>query len=108
LYSVKNTLRDEKFKDKFKEDERSRVEKKVEEITKWFETNGDAESTAYEGKQKELEDVYNPIMTRLYSENPGAQGGMPGGMPGGFPGGFPGGAPGAQQGQQGPQVDEVD
>lgn len=94
LYSVKNTLRDEKFKDKFKEDERSAVEKKVEEITKWFETNGDAESTAFEAKQKELEDVYNPVMTRLYSENPGAQGGMPGGMPGGFPGGFPGGAPG--------------
>ena len=50
MYSVKNTLRDEKFKDKFKEDERAAVEKKVEEITKWFETNGDADSTAFEAK----------------------------------------------------------
>ncbi len=88
LYSVKNTLRDEKFKDKFKPEEKTKLDKEVEELTKWFETNPDADASAYEEKQKKLEDAYNPIMQRLYSENPGAQGGgMPGGMPGGFPGG---------------------
>lgn len=69
---MKNTLRDEKFKDKFKAEERSKIEKEIEELTKWFEMNGDADAGAFEEKQKKLEDVYNPIMQRLYSENPGA------------------------------------
>jgi len=36
-YSVKNTLKDEKLKDKFTSDERSQVEKLVEETIKWVE-----------------------------------------------------------------------
>jgi len=44
LYSVKNTLNDEKWKDKIKEDEKKNVTDKLEELTKWFETNGEAET----------------------------------------------------------------
>lgn len=56
-------------------------------------SNQEAETSAFEAKQKELEGVFNPIMTKIYQ----AAGGAPGG-PGGFPGagGFPGGAPGGQ------------
>merc|ERR1712164_177148 len=43
-YSVKNTLNDEKWKDKIKEDEKKNVSDKLEELTKWFETNGEAET----------------------------------------------------------------
>ena len=42
LYSVRNTLKDEKFKDKFKPEERSNIEKILDELTKWFESNGEA------------------------------------------------------------------
>jgi len=70
LYSVKNTLNDEKWKDKIKEDEKKNVSDKVEELTKWFESNADAETQQFKDKQKELEDVFNPVMTRLYQENP--------------------------------------
>jgi len=44
LYSVKNTLNDEKWKDKIKEDEKKSVTDKLEEITKWFESNAEAET----------------------------------------------------------------
>jgi hypothetical protein len=37
-------LNDEKWKDKIKEDEKKTVTEKVEEITKWFESNGEAET----------------------------------------------------------------
>lgn len=66
-------------------------------------SNSDAETSAFEAKQKELEGVFNPIMTKIYQ----AAGGAPPGA-GGFPGGFPGGAPGGQSagGQSsGPHVD---
>lgn len=50
LYSVKNTLRDEKFKDKFTEEERKSVEAKVEELTKWFEANPDSDPESFGNK----------------------------------------------------------
>jgi heat shock protein 1/8 len=101
-YSIRNSLKDEKLKDKFSEEEKTNVEAKVDECVKFIESNPESEAEAFEAKQKELEDIFNPIMTRIYQENPEAapqQGGMPGGMPGGFPGGqgFPGGAPGGEQ-----------
>jgi L1 cell adhesion molecule like protein len=50
----------------------------------------------FEDKQKELEGVCNPIITRMYQ---GAGGGMPGGMGGAGAGAAP---------HQGPSVEEVD
>jgi heat shock 70kDa protein 1/2/6/8 len=121
IYSIKNTLKDEKLKDKIKEDERKKVENLVEESSKWLESNHDAAAEEFEKRQKALEEIFNPIMMRVYQETggaPGGAGGMPGGMPGGFPGGgfpgggFPGGMPGnfnaSGAGGNGPQVDEVD
>jgi len=51
-----------------------------------------------------MEDIFNPIMAKVYQQ----AGGQPGGFPG-APGGFQG-APGAATsgGNKGPQVDEVD
>ena len=62
----------------------------------WLDSHPDEESETYEEKQKEFEEVANPIMTKMY-QNAGGEGGMPGaGMPGGMPGaGMPGGMPGA-------------
>ena len=39
LYSVKNTLRDEKWKDKITDDEKKAVQAKLDTITSWFESN---------------------------------------------------------------------
>jgi len=68
-----------------------------------------AEKDEFEHKQKELEKVCMPIVTKLY-QGSGGGGGMPGG--GAFPGGFPGagGAGGAASGggSKGPTIEEVD
>jgi len=113
-YSVRGSLKDEKIKDKFSSDERTQLEKACEDALKWIEANPEAQAEEFEGKQKEIEAVFNPIITKIYQQTGGAEGGMPGGMPGGaggFPGGFPGaggaGFPGAPGGA-GPKVDEVD
>jgi len=59
-------LKDDKLKDKFSSDEKSSVEKAVEEKIKWIETNPDAHAEEYEAKQKELEGIFNPIISKIY------------------------------------------
>jgi len=67
-------LKDEKLKDKFTDDEKKTIEAKVDECVKFAEANPDAEAEKFETKQKELEDIFNPIMTKIYQANPEAQG----------------------------------
>jgi len=105
IFNVKNTLDDEKLKDKIPAEDRSAIEAKASELLAWLDANQLGEKEEYEDKQKELEAVVKPIFTKLYG---GAAGGMPGG---GFEGGMPeGGAPGGGSagGYGGPTVEEVD
>merc|ERR1712146_552716 len=108
-FQMKNTLSDEKLKDVFTEDEKKTIEETSKEGLQWLEGNQDADADAIEGKQKELEAKFNPIMMRVYQQTGGAgmpgMGGMPGGgMPGGgMPGGAPGGGAGPTEG-----VDDLD
>jgi L1 cell adhesion molecule like protein len=109
LVNVRHSLNDEKLKDKFSADDKESVNKKVTEVQSWLDSHPDAETAEYERNQKEVEDLFNPIISKVYQAAGGAPGG-PGG-PGGFPGGFPGGAggpgPSAASGST-PKVDEVD
>jgi len=99
-YSMKNTLGDEKLKDKISDDDKSKAEKAIDDALAWLESNQLAEKEEFEHKQKEVEGICTPIMQSLYSQGGGGgMGGMPGGMPGGAP---PGG------GQGGPNIEEVD
>merc|ERR1711939_441172 len=78
-FNMKTTIEDENVKDK------------CDEAIKWLDANQLAEVEEFNDKQKEVEGVCNPIITKLYQ----GAGGMPGGMPdmGGMPGGAaPGGA----------------
>uniref|UniRef100_A0A7S3IKP8 Heat shock protein 70 n=1 Tax=Strombidium inclinatum TaxID=197538 RepID=A0A7S3IKP8_9SPIT len=92
-FQMKNTLNEEKLKEAFTDDEKKTVEETAAEGLQWLESNAEADADAIEGKQKELEAKFNPIMMRVYQQTGGAGmgGGMPGGMPGGA-GGMPGGA----------------
>merc|ERR1711907_881430 len=94
-FQIKNTLNEEKLKEAFTDEDKSTIETCASEGLAWLEANGDADADAIEGKRKEIEAKFNPIMQRVYQAAGGAPGagGMPGGMPGGFPGGAPGGAP---------------
>jgi L1 cell adhesion molecule like protein len=103
-YNLRNSINDEKLADKFDPADKTKLETSVKETIAWLDASQEASKEEYEGKQKELEAIANPIMQKLY----GAAGGAPGGFPGGAggPGGAPGGFPGA--GEEGPSVEEVD
>merc|ERR1712161_82593 len=99
-FTMRNTLSEEKLKDKFEGDDKDKIEKAVQETLDWLDKNQLAEKDEFEAKQKELEGVVSPIMMKVY-QAAGGGGGMPeGGMPGGAAPG-PGGA-------GGPTVEEVD
>lgn len=105
-FNMKSTVEDEKMKDKISDAEKTQILDKCNETVKWLDSNQLGEKEEYEHKQKEVEAICNPIITKLY-QGAGGAGGMPGGMPGGFPGAGAGGpAPGA--GGAGPTIEEVD
>jgi len=106
-FNMKTTLDDEKVKDKISEDDMKAIVDKCDEAIKWLDANQLAEVEEFNDKQKEVESVCNPIITKLYQ----GAGGMPEGMPdmGGMGGGMPGaGAGGASTGGAGPTIEEVD
>merc|ERR1712144_179300 len=101
-FTMRNTLTEEKLKDKFEDGDKEAIEKAVQEALDWLDKNQLAEKDEFEAKQKEVEGVVNPIMMKVY-QAAGGEGGMPD-MGGGMPGG--GAPPGAGTG--GPTVEEVD
>merc|ERR1719214_436531 len=81
LYSMKNTVEDKKKAgDKISEDDKKTVLDAVEEGIKWTDGNVNADEEAFKTKQKEIEGICNPIMSKLY-----AAGGAPGGDAGEAP-----------------------
>jgi len=105
-YTMKNTLQEEKLKDKFEADDKKKIEEGVDETLTWLDKNQMAEKDEFEAKQKDLEAIVNPIMMKVYQAagGDGAGGGMPdmGGM------GGMGGSPPPAGGGAGPTVEEVD
>jgi len=107
-YNMKSTVEDDKVKDKISDEDKTLITEKCKEVIDWLEKNESAEKEELEAKQKEVEKVCSPIITKLYQASGGAPGGMPGG---GMPGGFPGGqaAPPQSGGEStGPTIEEVD
>eukprot|EP00913_Durusdinium_trenchii_P002694 g2492.t1 len=54
----------EDLKEKFTEEDRTKIQDAVDTTLKWFEENPQADAGEHEAKQKELEGVVNPIMVR--------------------------------------------
>jgi L1 cell adhesion molecule like protein len=107
-FNMKSTVEDEKLKDKLSESDRKTILDKCSEMIRWLDANQLADKEEFEHKQKEIEGVCTPIITKLYQGAGGAPGGFPGG-PGGAgaqPGGGAGGAAGGAAG--GPTIEEVD
>lgn len=107
-FNLKQTLEDEKLKDKFPQADRESLDEKVKETLAWLDGNQMAEAEEFQHKQKELEQLSAPIMTKMYQQAGGAAGGMPPGF--GGEGGMPGAGaagPGAGAGK-GPTIEEVD
>ena len=68
IFSVKQSLNDEKLKDKFTEDDKNSIQDKIKEVQEWYDDNMEASKEDYVEKQKELESVFSPIMMRVYQE----------------------------------------
>merc|ERR1711966_157552 len=67
-YNLKNTMADEKTKDKIPEDKKVELEKIVKDALDWLENNQTAEKEEFEDKQKEVEAVATPIMQAMYAD----------------------------------------
>lgn len=99
-YNLRNTINDEKMAGKLDETDKDTIKTAVDDTIAWMDANELAEIDEIEDKQKELEGICSPIITKMYQ----AAGGAPGGMPG--MGGMPDmGDAGASTG---PKVEEVD
>jgi len=98
-FNMKQTVDDEKLKDKLSDEDKKKINEKCTETIAWLDANQTAEKEEFEHHQKDLEAVCNPIITKLYA-SAGGEGGVPPGA-GGVPGGASGGA-------GGPTIEEVD
>merc|ERR1712157_394957 len=76
-YNLRNTLNDEEkgIADKISEEDKETLEEAVKETLDWLDENDDAEVEEFEKKQKELEGIANPIMSKLYQQGGGGGGG---------------------------------
>merc|ERR1712032_1464317 len=96
-FTMRNTLNEEKLKEKFESGDKEKIEQAVQETLDRLDKNQLAEKDEFEAKQKELEGVVNPIMMKVYQAAGGGGDGMAD-MSGGAPAG----------GAGGPTVEEVD
>lgn len=72
-YSLKNQLQDkDKLGSKLSDDEKTKMEEAIDEKIKWLEDNQDTDSEEYKKQKKELEDVVQPIIAKLYQGQGGA------------------------------------
>ncbi|NWR74921.1 HSP70 protein, partial [Centropus unirufus] len=71
-YNMKQTVEDDKLKGKISDQDKQRVLDKCQEVISWLDRNQMAEKDEYEHKQKELEKLCNPIVTKLYQGAGGA------------------------------------
>merc|ERR1711902_56771 len=110
-FNMKSTLNDEKLQEKISEDEKQAISSKCDEAVKWLDSSQLAEVDEFQDKQKEVEAVCNPIITKLYHQGGAPGDGMPDGMPGGMPNRMPGGMPhgkASSSSSAGPTIEEVD
>ena len=65
MFSVKQSLNDENLKDKWSSEDKELIQTKVNEVQEWYDSNNEASKEDYEQKQKELENIFTPIMTKM-------------------------------------------
>jgi len=97
-FNIKSTAEDEKLSDKISESDRKIILEKCKEIINWLDQNQTAEIDEFQDKQKEIEGICKPIISKLYQQAQGTNNS---------------GSCGSQSGQDfaknhGPTVEEVD
>jgi len=75
-YQTKNTISDEKIKDKIEEGDKETLEKIVKDTLDWLDRNQEAEIDEFHAKKEEAEKVIHPIMQKIMGGGAGGSGGM--------------------------------
>merc|ERR1719460_3137336 len=71
-YSLKNQINDkEKLGSKLSDEEESKIEEVINEKIKWLEDNPEADAEEFKAQKKEMEDIVQPIIAKLYQEGGG-------------------------------------
>jgi len=103
-YQLRNTLQDEKVSSHIESSDKEKLNKSIDETISWLDHNQEATKEEYEERRKQLENIANPIMMKMYQ-----QGSMNSGAGyGAAPGGFPGSNNNNTSSNNGPTVEEVD
>ncbi|AYV79242.1 MAG: heat shock protein [Faunusvirus sp.] len=66
MFSVKNSCNDEKFNKNLDAGDKTMILDKITDATKWIDDNGNSTKEEYDAKMKEVQDVVNPIFTKVY------------------------------------------
>merc|ERR1711971_1282106 len=77
VYNLKNTLDDDEkgLADKLSPEDKKELQDMIDETLDWMEENPEAEKEEYDEKQKEVENISNPIMRQMYAGGEGGAGG---------------------------------
>uniref|UniRef100_A0A7S0CFI1 Uncharacterized protein n=1 Tax=Proboscia inermis TaxID=420281 RepID=A0A7S0CFI1_9STRA len=77
LYNLKNTLDDEEkgVADAITPEDKKELQDIIDETLDWMDENPEADKEDYDEKQKEVENISNPIMRKFYAGNGGEGGG---------------------------------
>lgn len=68
VHSVKNAMNEEKIKQLIDTESKSKLEALFSEILNYIDEHPNESRDVYEEKRKQLEDVWNPIVVKLYSQ----------------------------------------
>ena len=72
-YSLKNQIGDkEKLGAKLSDEDKEKIEEIIDEKIKWLESNSDADTEDFKQQKKEIEEIVQPIMSKLYQDAGGA------------------------------------
>merc|ERR1712241_1309450 len=76
LYNLKNTLEDDEkgVADNISSEDKKELQDMIDEALDWLDENPEADKEDYDAKQKEVEQVANPIMQNVYAGGEGGGG----------------------------------
>merc|ERR1712141_141778 len=75
VYNLKNQLEDDEkgLADKISPEDKKELQDMIDETLDWMDENPEAEKEEYDEKQKECENIANPIMRNMYSGGTGGE-----------------------------------
>ena len=66
---MQSTVEDARLDNKINKNDKNSIMDKVNEVIEWLDRTQIGDEDEYKDKQKEIEQVCNPIMTKMYRDN---------------------------------------